>query len=74
MQASALGNANQRGAQKGVAGDIDFLAPGELDFQLLCQYGRGGEAPNELLPRFRAAVSTTLIDQYGSIFYCSRAS
>jgi hypothetical protein len=31
MKASALGYSNQRGAQKGVAGDINFLAPGELD-------------------------------------------
>jgi hypothetical protein len=57
-----------------VAGDIDFLAPGELDFQPSANTAAAAKRLIELLPRFRTAVSTTLIDKYGSIFYRSRAS
>ena len=69
MKASALRDANQRGAQKGVTVDVDFLAPGELDFQLLGQYSRGGKTADKLLTGLAAAVDTALIAEDGRSYF-----
>ena len=63
IDADALCQPSQRGAQQGVPLDVDLLAASKTPFEILGQNTGCAEPPDQLPARFRTRIEATLIDQ-----------
>ena len=65
INANSLRQPRHRGAQQGVAFDVDLFTAGETPFEILGQNTGGAEPSDQLPTQFRTQFGAALVDQDG---------